>query len=200
MRTLLFDTIELLSNHKSFKLGTCTINNFWLLLNLKNLQIRNYHLSYQVHNGIRQRKNTKHPVRRMRKKHMNTAELIDYLYDKPYKILQLEILFTNGWKVKQIPYIAFQFCTNSSKERDQLIHILMRNAAQDPIDLSTLEINFTHRFKSSEELLKVDVDDLTNPDEFWSEERHNEWKSRCHELHLQTFKTGNSIPFQNKDH
>ena len=103
MYSYLISTIELYSNHKSFSLGIDTLRNLWLLLHFKDLEIKNKTIYYKVDNGIRQRKNTKHPVRKMRKVHKNTAELIEYLRDKPYNIKELELEFTNGWKVKQRP-------------------------------------------------------------------------------------------------
>jgi hypothetical protein len=36
----------------------------------------------------------------MRKKLKNTAELLEYIDIKPYDIRNLEIEFTNGWKIK----------------------------------------------------------------------------------------------------
>ena len=53
----LINSLELLSNQKSFVLGVgCTRTNLWLLLHLKDLKIKEYKLCYQVNNGIRQRR------------------------------------------------------------------------------------------------------------------------------------------------
>ena len=172
----LINTIELYSNHKSFSLGIDTTRNLWLLLHFKDLEIKNKTIYYQVDNGIRQRKNTKHPIRKMRKPLKNTAELIEYLSDKPYSIIKLELEFTNGWKIKQRPCIELGFYTNSTKERDDLVDRLLKIAGQGPIDVSKLDINFSYYFKSETELKKIDCDGLPSPDEFWSEEQLAQWK------------------------
>jgi hypothetical protein len=176
MWSYLINNIELYSNHKSFSLGIDTVRNLWLLLHFKNLEIKNKTIYYQVDNGIRQRKNTKHPIRKMRKVHKNTAELIEYLSNKPYKIIQLELEFINGWKIKQRPCVELEFHTNSTTERDDLINKLLNIAGQGPIDVSQLDFNYLYYFKSETELKKIDLDGLPSPDEFWSEEQLAQWK------------------------
>jgi len=176
MWSYLISDIALLSNHKSFSLGVDTTRNLWLLLHFKELEIKNKTIIYQVDNGIRQRKNTNHPIRKMRKTYKNTAELLEYLSDKPYVIRQLELEFTNGWKIKQRPYIELLFYTNSTQERNQLIDKLLRIAGQGPIDISKLKVNYFYYFKSALKLIKINVDNLPLPDEFWSEKQLNNWK------------------------
>ena len=176
MWSYLINSIELYSNHKSFSLGIDTVRDLWLLLHFKDLEIKNKTIYYQVDNGIRQRKNTKHPVRKMRKPLKNTAELIKYLSDKPYSIIKLELEFTNGWKIKQRPCIELGFYTNSTQERDALINKLLNIAGQGPIDVSQLDFNYSYYFKSETELNKIDCDGLPSPDEFWSEEQLTQWK------------------------
>lgn len=61
MWSYLINRIELYSNHKSFSLHVDTIRNLWLLLHFKDLEIENKTIYYQVDNGVRQRKSTKHP-------------------------------------------------------------------------------------------------------------------------------------------
>ena len=176
MLSYLFGSIELLSNHKSFNLSVDTTRNLWLLLHFKDLKIKSKTLIYQVNNGYRQRKNTVHPYRKMQKKHKNTAELLDYLDTKSYDIHQLEIEFTNGWKIKQKPFIQFSFYTNSTYERDDLIDKLLFISSQGPIDVSKLEPNFSYSFKGHSKLVKIDLDGLPSPDEFWPKERKKTWK------------------------
>lgn len=176
MWSYLISTIELYSNHKSFSLGIDTMRNLWFLLHFKDLKIKNKTIYYQVDNGIRQRKNTKHPIRKMRKAHKNTAELIEYLSDKPYSIIKLELEFTNDWKIRQKAYSELIFYTNSIEERDALINKLLKVAGQGSIDLSKLEINFSYYFKSASKLDKININGLPFPDEFWSEEQVAEWR------------------------
>ena len=176
MWTYLFSIIELFSNHKSFSLGVDTTRNLWLLLHFRDLEIKSKTLIYQVNNGHRQRKNTVHPYRKMQKKHKNTAELLDYLDTKSYDICQLEIEFTNGWKIKQRPFFEFCFYTNSTSERDGLIDKLLAISGQGLIDVSKLEPNFSYSFRGHSNLVKIDIDGLPSPDEFWPEEEVNAWR------------------------
>ena len=176
MWTYLFSSIELFSNRKSFSLWVDTTRNLWLLLHFKDLEIKSKTIIYEVNNGHRQRKSTVHPQRKMRKKHNNTAELLDYLDTKPYDIRQLEIEFTNGWKIKQRPYIQFCFYTNSTSERDGLIDKLIAISGQGPIDVLSLEPNFSYSFRGHSDLVKIDIDGLPSPDEFWPEEEVKAWR------------------------
>lgn len=168
--------IELYSDLKSFSFQVDTTRNLWLLLHFKDLEIKNKTIFYQVDNGIGQHKNTKHPIRKMRKPHKNTAELIEYLRDKAYNIIKLELEFTNGWKIKQRPYIELRFYTNSTEERDGLVYRFLNIAGQGPVDLSKLEINHSYYFKSESQLTKIDPDGLPSPDEFWSDKQVDQWK------------------------
>ena len=137
------------------------------------MEIKSKTLIYQVNNGYRQRKSTLYPQRKIKKKHKNTAELLDYLNTKSYDICQLEIEFTNGWKITQRPFVEFCFYTNSTSERDDLIHKLLTAAGQGPINVSNLEPNFSYSFIGHSELVKIDIDGLPIPDEFWPEEEVN---------------------------
>ena len=183
MWSYLISSIELFSNHKSFSLGIDTARNLWPLLHFKDLEIKHKTLLYQVDNGIRQRKSTKHPVRKMVKKLNTTAEFLSYLSDKPYKIRHLELKFTNGWKIKQMPYIALWFYTNSTEERDELINRLLSISGQGPIDIPKLDENYTYSFISHNTLVKVDPEGLPLPDKFWSEERVSNWKIEYYKIY-----------------
>ena len=176
MWSYLINSIELYSNHKSFSLGIDTIRNLWILLHFKDLEIKNKTIYYQVDNGVRQRKNTKHPIRKMRKLVKNTAELTEYLNNKPYILRKLELEFTNGWKIKQRPFIQFFFYTNSTSERDNLINKFLSISGQGPIDVSNLEPNFSYSFRNFNKTVKIDPDGLPSPDEFWPEEKMNAWR------------------------
>ena len=200
MWSYLIDGIELYSDRKSFSLGVDTVRNLWLLLHFKDLEIKNKLIYYQVDNGIRQRKNTKHPIRKMRKSHKNTAQLIKYLSNKAYRLRKLELEFTNGWAIKQFPYVELRIYTNSTKERDRLINKLLNIAGQGPIDISKLEINFPYYFESEAELKKIGFDNLPSPDEFWSEEQVAQWKKdyeRVNKVYENEETKG--VPFDNLD-
>lgn len=200
MWSYLIDGIELYSDRKSFSLGVDTVRNLWLLLHFKDLEIKNKLIYYQVDNGVRQRKNTKHPIRKMRKSHKNTAQLIRYLSNKAYRLRKLELDFTNGWTIKQFPYVELRIYTNSTKERDRLINKLLNIAGQGPIDISKLEINFPYYFETEAELKKISFDDLPSPDEFWSEEQVAQWK-KDYERVKKVYENEESkgVPFDNLD-
>ena len=176
MCAYLINSIELYSDRNSFSLSLDTKRNLWLLLHFKDLLIKDMSIYYQVDNGIRQRKKTKHPIRKMRKHHKYTSDLINYLRNKHYDIIKLELEFTNGWKIKQRPYTGLGIYTNSTKERDNLINKLLNIAGQGPIDILELEINFLYVFISESDLVKLNVDSLASPDEFWSKEKVALWK------------------------
>ena len=172
----LIGSIELFSNHKSFSLQIDTKRNLWFLLHFKHLEIKSKSLFYQVNNGIRQRKSTVHPVRKMQKKFKNTLELLDYIDYKPYDILRLEIEFTNGWKIKQQPFIYFRFYTNSTDERNELINKLISISGQGPVDILSLKENLTYFYRGSDKYeLLVNDDELPSPDEFWSKQKRDDW-------------------------
>lgn len=168
--------IELFSDKKSFSVDVDTKTNLWLLMHFKHLEIKSKTLVYQVNKGIRQRKNTVYPIRKMRKKFKNTSELLEYIDLKPYDIYNLEIEFTNGWKIKQQPSVQFHFYTSSTKERDELIHKLIGISGQGAIDILSLEENISYYYKGVDKLVKVFEDEMPSPDEFWSEERREAWK------------------------
>ncbi len=182
MRSNLISSIQLLSNHKSFKLFVgSTRANLWLLAHFKHLKLAHYNLQYQINNGERQRVNTIHPKRWMKKPFTNTAELLDYLYSKSYDILYMDFEFTNGWKIKEQPQIEFYFYTNCMEERDELIDKLLGVAGLEIKDKSVLTPNITYMLKATGEIYPLD-DELT-PDEFWTEEQRNAWRLQYQKKH-----------------
>ena len=173
----LITNIELLSNQKSFRLGISnTVENLWFLMHFKELEILNTVIYRQQYNEFRTTK-TKYPTKRLMKKFANTADFLDYLSSssRPTKrIFLYEIAFTNGWKIKEQSHIYFTIYTNSLEERNTLINYLINSVGYDPIAIDSLEPNITYYFKASGSLedYKFDV----SPDEFWSEERLQQWK------------------------
>ena len=146
-------------------------------MHFKKLEILNTVIYQQQYSEFRASKNTKYPIRRLKKKFANTAEFLDYLTpsSKPSKrIFLYEIAFTNGWKIKEHCYTHFTIYTNSLEERNTLINHLINSVGFDPIAIDSLEPNITYYFKASGSLedYKFDV----SPDEFWSEERLKNWK------------------------
>jgi hypothetical protein len=175
----LITNIELLSNQKSFRLGISnTAENLWFLMHFKKLEILNTVIYHQQYSEFRASKNTKYPIRRLKKKFANTADFLDYLKSssKPSRRFFIkEIEFTNGWKIKEQPQIYFTIYTNSLKERNTLINHLINSVGYDPISIDSLEPNITYYFKASGSLEEY-KSDIILPDEFWSEERLEKWK------------------------
>lgn len=171
----LIHSLQLLSDKKSFSMGVhSTRSNLWLLVHFKHLTIKNKRIIYRINNGFHQRKSTVHPVRTMRKKHATTAEFLTYLATKSYELLYFEFEFTNGWKIKEQPQTEYYFYTNATQERNELIHKLFLIGGQDPIIIEHLIENITY-FYSADGTSYI-VDDMLEPDEFWSEERKDKWK------------------------
>lgn len=195
----LISSITLLSNHKSFKIFVgSTRTNLWLLIHFKYLEISNYKIQYQVNNGERQRKNTEHPKRWMKKQIGNTAELLEYLSSKSYDLHYIEIEFTNGWKIKEQPQIEFNFYTNSVEERDELIDKLLGIAGLEIKDKSVLTPNITYLIKATGEIYPLD-DELL-PDEFWTEEQRNAWRLQYQKKHIteEDNEFPDGVPFDEK--
>ena len=82
----LLRSIDILDDKNLIVLIYNTRSTLWILRHFKDLTISNKNICYQVNNGHRQRKNTKHLYRWMRKKFSNTAEFLDYLDTKNYDI------------------------------------------------------------------------------------------------------------------
>ena len=174
----LITSLELLSNHKSFIISLDNAREkLWLLLHLKDLSIEQYKLFYQVNNGIRQRPNTVHPVRQMKKKFDDTPQLIHYLNQKSYDILKLEITFSNGWVFREASNHYFTFYTNSVLERDKLIKKLMQVAGYEKVSLDNLKPNITYLINPIDHFVDLELGE--NADEFWSKERRAIWVKKC---------------------
>ena len=174
----LITNIELLSNQKSFKLGIRnTSENLWFLMHFNELKILNTFIYHQQYSEFSDSKNTKYPIRRLKKKFANTADFLDYLSpsSKPSRRFFIkEIEFTNGWKIKEQPQIYFTIYTNSLDERNTLINHLINSVGYDPIAIDSLEPNITYNFKASGSLMDYKLG--VSPDEFWSEVRLQQWK------------------------
>tara|TARA_B100000963_G_scaffold358358_1_gene382825 strand:- start:869 stop:1528 length:660 start_codon:yes stop_codon:yes gene_type:complete len=174
---LLIESLELLSDQKSFVLGIANAKKkIWLLLHLKNLKIKTYKLHYRVNNGIRQRAKTVHPIRQMRKKFSSTAQLLGYLNYKSYDLLYIEIFFENGWSFKEQSNHYFSFYTNSIHERNELINKFTKIAGYELVPLKDLSLNITYFLSFLGEFYDFDLG--VNPDEFWSKEKTDDWVNK----------------------
>jgi hypothetical protein len=77
-----------------------------------------------------------------------------------------------------------------------LITRLLSISGRGPIDISKLEENYTYSFISHDTLVKVDPEGLPLPDEFWSEERVNNWKKEYDKIYNSSSDDDSeSVPF-----
>ncbi|WP_396141704.1 hypothetical protein [Flavobacterium sp.] len=110
----------------------------------------------------------------MRKNFDTTAQFLSYVATKSYDLLYFEFEFTNGWKIKERPQTEYCFYTNATQERNELIHKLFLIGGQDPIIIEHLIENITYFYRADGSFYIVE--DMSGPDEFWSEERKDKWK------------------------
>ena len=195
----LIDSLELLSDKKSFSTDVhSTRSTLWLLLHFKHLTIKNKRIIYRINNGYRQRKSTVHPVRTMRKHFDTTAQFLTYLETKKYDLIYFEFEFTNGWRIKEHPQMTYYFYTNSTQERNELIHKLFLIGGQEPIIIENLIENITYFYRADGSFYIVE--DMPEPDEFWSEERKDKWKVDYNVKHYPEKILSNieGIPFDSK--
>lgn len=125
-----------------------TRRHLWIFQHFGHLEIQNYMLYYQVNNWPRQRKNTVHPVRQMKKKFQTLFEMLAYLDLKRYDIRYFKIEFTNGWVFKEQPYINLHLITSSTEERNELLTLLFALSAIKKPDLCSLKNGSTYRVVS----------------------------------------------------
>jgi hypothetical protein len=110
----------------------------------------------------------------MRKNFDTTDQFLTYIGNKSYDLLYVEFEFTNGWKIKEQPQIKFYFYTNTTKERDELIHKFFLISGQEPIQIENLIENVSYYYNADG--TTYILEDMPGPDEFWSEERKDKWK------------------------
>jgi hypothetical protein len=136
----LFNGVTLSNDGRSFEINmTQTRHHLWLLQHFGHLEIKTLDLKYQINNGIRQRKNTQHPIRNLQKKFKNTFELVTYLGRLPYDILRIKIEFINGWRIEDLPYMSFRIITNDLPDRNVLLAHFFQIAAISKFDLNELQ-------------------------------------------------------------
>jgi len=149
-------TVEPRGDDKSIAIDFCHARQaLWILNHFSHLEIKKLELSYRVHNGYRQRKDTKYPERKLRKKFTNTRELIAYLFHQPYQISHFQIDFSNGWRIKDQPYMGMIFQTNNSQERQELFNRFCDIAAIPHIELNELKKNITHVVQHDGKLIEI---------------------------------------------
>jgi len=182
----IFNDIEMLSDKKSFKIGVWdSVKNLWILNHFNHLKIKKHKIIYQINNGIRQHKSTKHPIRKLQNKQKDICSLLNYLIEKPYDILCFELELENNWKMKIGRYIDMTFYTNSTDERNSLITKLLsiEGINLDKKKLGELENNFSYHINIDGQIIRYSMD-FKLPDEFWSKEEFEEWKKEYYKIHM----------------
>ena len=175
----LFSTLQLLSDDKSFELTMeRAVQNLWILNHLNDLEIKAHRIMYQRHGGYRQRKTTKYPIRRMRKKFLNTAELLEYLVQRRIHLHVFELWFRNGWELSVAMNWKMQFRTNSAAQRNALaVRLLeLEGIRINRNSMNSLNLNYMYWVTLSGE--PILIDDSYLPDEFWSEDEVQAWRDQ----------------------
>ena len=175
----LFSTLQLLSDDKSFELTMeRAVQNLWILNHLNDLEIKAHRIFYQRHGGYRQRKTTKYPIRRMRKKFLNTAELLEYLVQRRIHLHVFELWFRNGWELSVAMNWKMQFRTNSAAQRNALaVRLLeLEGIRINRNSMNSLKLNYMYWVTLSGEPILIDDSHL--PDEFWSEDEVQAWRDQ----------------------
>ena len=177
----LIRSLELLSDNKSFTLGTWIQDAMWLLMHFNHLHISRCYLQYQVNRTRFTESENNSPIRTMRKKHHNTSELLKYLDDRSYTIVNLDIQFHNGWRITANPMLIIY--TNSTNQRDMMLDKLMKIAGIPMNDYSKLQNNIYYAVDLFGNLSEVQFDDFApkdTPDEFWTEKQITDWRQKTH--------------------
>ena len=175
MYNKLIDSIELLSNQKSFTLTIIGANEkLWLLMHFKNLRIIKKTIYYQETPSVRSRKSTIYPTKKLTKTFESTLQLLDYLDRKFYTIQYFEMEFENELKIIISGNHSLSFYAKSIKERNKLVDKLIAIAGYDKFPIEDLSINITYFFGANSSL--TDSGFGVSPDEFWSEEQKDQWR------------------------
>jgi hypothetical protein len=170
----LINSIQLLSNHKSFTLTIIGANEkLWLLMHFKNLRIIKKTIYYQKTPSVRSRKSTKYLTKKLNKSFDNTLQLLDYLDRKFYTIRYFEMEFEDDFKIIISGNHSVTFYAKSKEERNKLIDKLIEIAGYDKFPIEDLCINNTYFFDANSSL--TDSGFGVSPDEFWSEEQKDIW-------------------------
>lgn len=166
---------ELLSDYKSFKLTIPDASVMMgYLMHFNHLEIVHKELFYQRNTGIRQRKSTKHPIRKLRKKIQYTGELLHYLVVKQYDVILYDLRFVNGWRVKMTSNFWVTIYTNSQEQRNDFFNKIICGFGYDMIPLNTKLLNITYSINYHSTPVAIGID--PTPDEFWLKEEVEEWK------------------------
>ena len=152
----LIRTIELI-NEESVVFGIDNVrSNLWILTHFKDLKITSKKICYQINNGVKQRKNTIHPKRWLKKNFNNTLELLDHINKHPCDIHYLEIEFDNGWKLKDQSNAWILFETTKKSERDSIIDKMLMVSGLNSIDTDELKLKEVYLFQIMGGLIKLD--------------------------------------------
>lgn len=166
---------ELLSDYKSFQLTIPDASIMMgYLMHFNHLEIVHKDLFYQRNTGIRQRKNTKYPIRKLRKKILYTGEILHYLEVKQYDVILYDISFVNGWRVKMTSNLWVTIYTNSQKQRNEFFDKIICGFGYNMIPLNTKLLNITYSINYHCAPIALGI--LPKPDEFWLPNEVDEWK------------------------
>lgn len=141
----LVEGVILHENEGSFELDLGNNRHqLWVLQHLGHLEIKEHEIYYQINRGIRQRKKTEYPVRKMRQRFKTTHELLHFFFIHRYDLHWLKISFTNGWKLEELPYVSFIFHTNNLTERNLLLELFFGVAGIPLQAIQTLKLGSSY--------------------------------------------------------
>ncbi len=169
----LFFNIDLLSNNKTFKMGSYNpLGNLWLFNHFNHLHINKHIIHYKLDTADGLEK----PVSKLRKKFQKTGELIEYLTSKNYFYQHFELEFTNFWKIKSEYGFDLIFHTNSQEERDDLIYKLYQIEGIRVNKESISQLNCNHTYVTDlYGNFKIDPYGWM-PDDYWDEATMEKWR------------------------
>ena len=177
---MIIENISCFSLKSDYKSFTLTMNDASIylgyLMHFKHLKISSMELVYQKNAGVRQRKGTKHPIRRMKKKINHTGKLLQYLSMHQYDILLYEISFSNGWRIKMTSNCWVSIYTNTQKERNELFDTIIGGFGYAKIPLDAKIPNLTYAMNYDRPPTTIGIDQT--PGEFWMEDEKDEWRTK----------------------
>jgi hypothetical protein len=197
MYNQLIKSISLFSDDKSVQLGIDNaLYQLWIMAHFKEMELQETKIFYHKTPSNRAKKTTVYKKHWLKIQFKNTVELIQYLDSKFYTLSYFELYFTNNWRIKIVANCFINIYTNSTTERNNVIHKLIAIAGLNEIKLSELENNYTYYLSYTNPPNHQDSGIF--PDEFWSKEQVRNWMQEQQEPYPETEIKANTV-FNNTD-
>jgi hypothetical protein len=143
----LIRSIRLFSDSRSvsFRIDNAS-DHLWLLRHFRGDKISNKNIIYQETPSHRARKGTVYKNHCLLKQFDSIPALLAYLDSKRYTLQLFEIEFTSGWKLTITSNMFLTVKTNTTEERDALIHKMISIAGLEAINIESLEIDSDYKY------------------------------------------------------